>query len=29
MGDPVYYTYFDPINYILEFDNYNFKIYLK
>jgi len=29
MGIPEYYTYFDPINYVLEFSNFNFKMYLK
>lgn len=28
MGNPEYYTYFDPINYTLEFQYYNFKIEL-
>ena len=29
MGIPEYYTYFDPINYTLEFGNFNFKMHLK
>ena len=29
MGIPVYYTYYDPINYTLEFDNFDFKMYLR
>ena len=29
MGIPVYYTYYDPINYTLEFNNFDFKMYLR
>ena len=29
MGIPQYYTYFDPINYTLSFDKFNFTMYLK
>lgn len=29
MGLPEYYTYYDPINHTIEFQNYGFKMHLK